>query len=410
MGYDYDLLIIGGGAAGFFTAINAADMDHDLKIAILERGKEVLTKVKVSGGGRCNVTHAEFMPDDLIKKYPRGEKELLGPFHQFMTGDTIAWFADRGVELKIEEDGRMFPVTDSSQTIIDCFLDEVKTQGVGIYRQQSVKDIRKGDGLWQIETNSAVYSARKVVIATGSNPKIWELLKNLGHTIVPPVPSLFTFNIVDDRIADLSGIATEATVDIMDDNDKIILSSEGPLLITHWGMSGPAILKLSAWGARLLEPMRYNFRIRVNWLNRFDSEEVENHLRSAKLEKAKKKVSGSATMELPKRLWQKLVRAAGIDELTIWADLTKVQINDLVAELTSGIYKVEGKSTFKEEFVTAGGVELKEVNFKTFESKILPDMYFAGEVLNIDAITGGFNFQNAWTGGYLAAKAIIKKD
>ncbi len=408
MRYDYDLLIIGGGAAGFFTAINAADMDRDLKIAILERGKEVLTKVKVSGGGRCNVTHAEFIPDELVKKYPRGEKELLGPFHRFMTGDTIAWFEERGVTLKTEEDGRMFPVTDSSKTIIDCFLNETKRLGVEVLLQQSVQNIRKKDTEWQLKTNLDEFSAKQLVIATGSNPKIWMLLKKLGHAIVPPVPSLFTFKIKDERITDLPGVATEAMITVLDSEGKAILSSEGPLLITHWGMSGPAILKLSAWGARILEPMDYNFRISVHWMPGYDREDIEAELRKLKLEKARKKVTGTAISDLPKRLWKNLVRAAGIADIAVWADITRAQIDELVTELSHGIYQVEGKSTFKEEFVTAGGVELKEVNFKTFESKLHPGLYFAGEVLNIDAITGGFNFQNAWTGGYLVSKAITQ--
>ena len=408
MRYDYDLLIIGGGAAGFFTAINAADMDRDLKIAILERGKEVLTKVKVSGGGRCNVTHAEFIPDELVKKYPRGEKELLGPFHRFMTGDTVSWFEERGIQLKTEEDGRMFPETDTSQTIIDCFLQETSRLGVDVHRQQSVKDIRKDGDLWKVEINSTVYSAKQVVIATGSNPKIWKILERLGHTIVSPVASLFTFNSKDDRISDLAGIATEAEVIVFDDKGKTLLSSDGPLLITHWGMSGPAILKLSAWGARLLEPLNYRFRIGVNWMPGIGKESLELILRKMKLENARKRVGGTPLMDLPKRLWQKLVIAAGIPEKIIWADITKEQIKELVNELSCGIFQVEGKSTFKEEFVTAGGVELKEVNFKTFESKLLPGLYLAGEVLNIDAITGGFNFQNAWTGGFLVAKAITE--
>ncbi|MBT8262951.1 MAG: NAD(P)/FAD-dependent oxidoreductase [Bacteroidia bacterium] len=408
MRHDYDLLIIGGGAAGFFTAINTAHMNRDLKIAILERGKEVLTKVKVSGGGRCNVTHAEFMPDELVKKYPRGEKELLGPFHRFMTGDTITWFEERGVALKIEEDGRMFPISDSSQTIIDCFMNETKRLGIEILKQRAVKAIGKGNSHWEVETSAAVYSASKVVIATGSNPKIWKLLEDLGHTIVPPVPSLFTFNINDKRITNLSGIATEAWVTILDDEGKALLSSDGPLLITHWGMSGPAILKLSAWGARVLKPMNYKFMIRVNWVPDSTADVLTDMMKTLKLEIARKKVSGTAQFGLPKRLWNSMVGASGIDDDETWADITKEKIAELVNEITGGMYQVDGKSTFKEEFVTAGGVELKEINFKTFESKLLPGMFFAGEVLNIDAITGGFNFQNAWTGGYLAAKAITE--
>jgi len=400
-----DVIIIGGGAAGFFTAINAAEKNPDFKIIILERGKEVLTKVKVSGGGRCNVTHAEFIPKELTQNYPRGEKELLGPFHTFMTGDTIEWFEKRGVELKIEEDGRMFPVSDSSQTIIDCFLSQAKRLGVEILLSQSVKEILKEDKNFTINTTSENFSAEKIVIATGSNPKIWQLLEGLGHTIVPTVPSLFTFNIKDSRIMDLSGIATNARIKVLKEG-KGILESEGPLLITHWGMSGPAILKLSAWGARLLEPLKYHFNIEVNWLNNLSEEEVFEELKTLKDNFGKQTIYKYSQFELPKRLWQNLVKASGIDEKLTWADATRENLQNIANQLTSGIFEVNGKSTFKEEFVTAGGVALKEINFKTFESRILQNFYFAGEVLNIDAITGGFNFQNAWTGGFIISQNL----
>lgn len=403
-----DVIIIGGGAAGFFTAINAAENNPKLKIIILERGKEVLTKVKVSGGGRCNVTHAEFLPKELTQNYPRGEKELLGPFHTFMTGDTIDWFEKRGVELKIEEDGRMFPVSDSSQTIIDCFLSEAKRLGVEVLLNQSVKEIQKDGEYFKINTTTDTFSAKKVVIASGSNPKIWQLLEGLGHTIIPAVPSLFTFNIKDSRIIDLPGLSTDASVKILDAKRKTILESNGPLLITHWGMSGPAILKLSAWGARLLEPLKYHFNIEVNWLNGLSEEEVLDSLKEMKNIQGKQTIYKYAQFELPKRLWQSLVKASGIAETLTWADATRENLQNLANQLTAGIFEVRGKSTFKEEFVTAGGVDLKEVNFKTFESRKVDGLYFAGEVLNIDAITGGFNFQNAWTGGFLVAQAITK--
>ena len=398
----YDIIIVGGGAAGFFTAINAAENNPELRILILERGKEVLTKVKVSGGGRCNVTHAEFIPAELVKKYPRGEKELRGPFHKFMTGDTIGWFDQKGIELKTEEDGRMFPVTDSSQTIIDCFQKECKRLKIEIQKGQSLKNIKKENGHWLIETNTDSFSARKIMLATGSNSKIWKMLEKMGHSIVKAVPSLFTFNIKDDRIKDLAGISSDAEVKIIDEN----LESSGPLLITHWGMSGPAILKLSAWGARELNKLAYNFKISVNWLPGYSSVEILEELKELKFSISKQQVFTRPQYELPKRLWQNIVLAADIKNETKWADLNKDQLVKLSEQLTSAIYKVEGKSTFKEEFVTAGGVDLKEVNFKTFESKLHKNLYFAGEILNIDAITGGFNFQNAWTGGFLAAKAM----
>ena len=399
-----DVIIIGGGAAGFFTAINAAEKTPHLKIAILERGKEVLTKVKISGGGRCNVTHAEFLPKELTQNYPRGEKELLGPFHTFMTGDTIEWFEKRGVELKIEEDGRMFPTSNSSQTIIDCFLSETKRLGVEVLLSQPVKEIQKNEGRYILTTSTDTFSAEKIVVTTGSNPKIWKLLKDLGHSIVPAVPSLFTFNIKDSRIADLPGLSTNASVKVLDKNGKTVLESDGPLLITHWGMSGPAILKLSAWGARILEPIKYNFTIEVNWLNTLTEEDVLDSLKNLKILQGKQTIYKYAQFELPKRLWQSIVKAAGIAETLTWAEATRENFQNLANQLTASIFEVNGKSTFKEEFVTAGGVDLKEVNFKTFESRICKNLFFAGEVLDIDAITGGFNFQNAWTSGYIVSQ------
>tara|TARA_R110002072_G_scaffold59514_1_gene151426 strand:+ start:4410 stop:5645 length:1236 start_codon:yes stop_codon:yes gene_type:complete len=404
-----DVIIVGGGAAGFFTAINIAENNPNLKVIILERGKDVLTKVKISGGGRCNVTHAQFIPKELTQNYPRGEKELLGPFHSFMTGDTIEWFEKRGVALKIEEDGRMFPTTNSSQTIIDCFISETKRLGIDVLKNHAVKSVQKSDDAWLISTSETEFLAEKLVLATGSNPKIWKLVESLGHTIEAPVPSLFTFNIKDERIAELPGIATNALVEVMDHNGRTILESDGPLLITHWGMSGPAILKLSAWGARLLAPTNYHFKIKINWLLDLSEEVVIDKLKELKAVNSKQSVFKYSQFELPKRLWQNLVRAAGINDTQRWADTSNHEFISLANQLTAGVFEVEGKSTFKEEFVTAGGVELKEVNFKTFESKLNNNLYFAGEILNIDAITGGFNFQNAWTGGFLVAKAINAK-
>lgn len=398
---EQDIIVVGGGAAGFFTAINAAEMNPNARISILERGKEVLTKVRISGGGRCNVTHAEFMPMELARNYPRGQKELRGPFHSFMTGDTIEWFEKRGVPLKIEEDGRMFPESNSSETIINLFLQETERLGIKILTKRAVQNIEKVEGRWEINTSQEKFTAEKILVATGSNPKIWNLLEKLGHSIVPGVPSLFTFNITDKRIKDLPGIATFATVKIRKDK----LETEGPLLITHWGMSGPAILKLSAWGARELSTKK-NFEIEVNWVPSLSWEDVLDALKDLKKENARQHPVKYAQFELPKRLWQSLVTASNISEEDRWADLNKQQLEELSSQLTSGIFQVHGKSTFKEEFVTAGGVELKEVNFKTFESKICKNLFLAGEVLNIDAITGGFNFQNAWTGGYLVAKAM----
>lgn len=409
MNKTFDIIIIGGGAAGFFTAINVAERKPNASIAILERGSEVLTKVRVSGGGRCNVTHAEFDPRELSKNYPRGEKELLGPFHSFMTGDTMAWFEERGVQLKVEEDGRIFPVTDSSQTIIDCFLKEIMRFPINLIKNSPVKQIvKEGDG-FMIITQSEAYYAKQLVVATGSNPKIWKILGQLGHSLIAPVPSLFTFNIMDDRISDLPGIATDVSLEVISEGGATLLQSEGPLLITHWGMSGPAILKLSAWGARLLEPLQYHFQLKVNWLNDRDFQTTMDRLSEIKQSYPKQTLFKYSQFELPKRLWQNLVKATGIEISDIWADLSKKEIQKLASQLTGSIFTVNGKSTFKEEFVTAGGVDLKEVNFKTFESKIHPNLYFAGEVMNIDAITGGFNFQNAWTSAFMVAKAISER-
>lgn len=399
-----NVIIIGGGAAGFFAAINIADKNPELSITILERGSTVLNKVKVSGGGRCNVTHAEFIPSELTPNYPRGEKELLGPFHQFMTGDTIEWFEKRGVALKIEEDGRMFPVSNSSQTIIDCFLNEVKQSKIEVLTNHSVKHIEKTDNLWQLQTNKGVFSTEKLLIATGSNPKIWELMTHLGHRVSKPVPSLFTFNIKDKRIKEIPGVvAQQATVKIIDTS----LESSGPLLITHWGLSAPAILKLSAFGALELAKRDYKFQIEVNFISQSYSDTLKS-LKDIKQEMPKKKIINSAAFKLPKRIWQQLILAAKISDDMIWADVNKTQLEQLTNQLTKAIFQVNGKSTFKEEFVTAGGIDLKEINFKTFESKLHDNLFFAGEVLNIDAITGGFNFQNAWTGAYIAAMQISK--
>ena len=399
---NYDVLVVGGGAAGFFTAINIAEKNSKLKIAILERGKEVLSKVRVSGGGRCNVTHACFIPNDLVKFYPRGEKELRGPFHQFCSGDTIEWFEKHGVELKIEEDGRMFPVTDSSQTIIDCFLNAVKKLKIDVLTGQSVQDIFQSEDYWKVDTNHQSFKCAKLIMTTGSNPKMWDMMQKLGHSIVSPVPSLFTFNIKDNRIKDLMGVSAFASVKVKDSK----LKASGPLLITHWGMSGPGILRLSAWGARELFDKNYQFTLQVNWLNDSDFDTVLEDLKEIKEENSKKLVSRFCPFEFPKRLWESLLSASEINADTKWADISKKQMTNLVNQLTNGQFQVNGKSTFKEEFVTAGGIELKEINFKTMESKLHPNLFFAGEILNIDAITGGFNFQNAWTGGFLIDEAI----
>ncbi|WP_282069041.1 NAD(P)/FAD-dependent oxidoreductase [Olleya namhaensis] len=398
----YDVIIIGGGAAGFFAAVNIGELHPNLKVAILERGKDVLGKVKVSGGGRCNVTHAEFIPQELTTYYPRGEKELLGPFHTFMTGDTMDWFESRGVPLKIEDDGRIFPTSNNSQTIIDCFLNEADKHNVDVLTNQSVISFEKINTQWSISTKTDQFLVNKLIVATGSNPKIWSFLQQLDHTIIKPVPSLFTFNINDQRIKDIPGVvAQNVTVKVVDSK----LESSGPLLITHWGMSAPSILKLSAFGALELAKRDYKFDIEVNFINQ-EFETALSDLKDIKQDLSKKTVFKATQFDLPKRLWKTLVLAADITEDNRWADLNKIQLEALAGQLTKAVFKVDGKSTFKEEFVTAGGIDLKEVNFKNYQSKIHDNLYFAGEIINVDAVTGGFNFQNAWTSAYIVAKNI----
>lgn len=400
----YDVLIVGGGAAGFFAAINTAILNTNLKIAILERGSNVLSKVKISGGGRCNVTHAEFSPQELVLNYPRGEKELRGPFNTYMTGDTMAWFEERGIHLKIEGDGRVFPESNSSQTIIDCFLEEVAKHKIEVLLNHSVQGLNYENDSWELETKNGFFTANKLLIATGSNPKIWKLLESLGHEVVSPVPSLFTFNIKDQRLKKIPGVvATDVHISVLDSH----LESEGPLLVTHAGLSAPSILKLSAYGAIELAKKKYKFQIQVNFVKQTMMKCVAQLL-EIKKESPKKTILKSAQFDLPKRLWEQLVLASEIQPDLRWADVNKVKIQTLAGQLTKAVFTVDGKSTFKEEFVTAGGVELKGVNFKNFESKHYKNLFFAGEVLNIDAVTGGFNFQNAWTSAFIAAQHLSK--
>ena len=400
----YDVLVVGGGAAGFFAAINTAELNPALSVAILERGTSVLNKVKVSGGGRCNVTHAEFIPNELASYYPRGQKELKGPFHSFMTGDTMAWFESRGVPLKIEDDGRVFPVSNSSQTIIDCFLKQSQKYDIKLKKNHAVRSIGQTGDSWAVETTKEVFYCKKLMIATGSNPKIWQMLQSLGHNISPAVPSLFTFDIDDPRLKDIPGVvAKDVAVEVMGTS----LHSEGPLLITHSGLSAPSILKLSAFGAIELAQLNYKFEIKINFIQQ-DAASCLEVLMKNKLELSKKLVRNTPLFELPKRLWVKLVHASAIADELRWADLNKLQLQSLLKQLTKAVFQVHGKSTFKEEFVTAGGIDLKEINFKTYESKLFKNLFFAGEIINIDGVTGGFNFQNAWTGAYLAAQELSK--
>lgn len=398
-----ETLIIGGGAAGFFTAIQRAEHHPEEKITIVERGKGVLEKVRISGGGRCNVTHACWDPRELTKFYPRGGRELLGPFNNFACGDTMGWFEDRGVPLKIEDDGRIFPTSDSSQSIIDCLWDTAKAKGITVLTRTRLTDLEppNAEGKWRVQTSGGELTADRLVVTTGSNPSVWKLLEKIGHTLIDPVPSLFAFDTKDTRLRNLSGISLPwAQLHI--EGDK--LKAEGPLLITHRGLSGPAVLRLSAWGARELAPKKYNFKLVVNWLA-MRPVDVSDQLDELKLSEAKRQVSTRAYFDLPIRLWKSLVEAANIPVEQQWSQLSKKQRETLVAQLTAATFNISGKSTNKDEFTTAGGVDLKEVDFREFRSKIHPTLFLAGEVLDIDAITGGFNFQAAWTGGYLIGRA-----
>ena len=403
----YDILVIGGGAAGFFAAINAAEKNNGLKIAILERGRDVLQKVKVSGGGRCNVTHACFEPDKLVKFYPRGENELLLPFERFNPTSTIDWFESRGVKIKKEADGRMFPVSDSSQSIIDCLLGAAQRNRIEILTNSRVEHFdylpnEKSNWKLQVAGDRTLY-AKKLMIATGSDTAVWALLERLKIKIIQPVPSLFTFNIKDARLSDLMGLSVpNAIINIQKTN----FESSGPTLITHWGLSGPGILKLSSWAARELNAANYKFTVRVNWLANKDLEAVKTHLHKQINTQPKKNVVANAEFGLPIRLWKSLCNAAQIGEFQKWAETGKKHIQRLTEQLTAGSFEVNGKSTFKEEFVTAGGVDLSEIDFETFSLKQYPSLFMSGEVLNIDAVTGGFNFQAAWTGGWIAAQNL----
>lgn len=399
------LIIIGGGAAGFFAAIRAAELCPELDVNLLEKGPEVLNKVRISGGGRCNVTHACFDPSELVHYYPRGQKELLGPFYHFSPADTVEWFEKRGVALKTEADGRMFPVSNNSMSIVQCLLSEAAKLGVKVIKQQkAVKIIPPGhkNGIWQILTTDHTWQANYLMVTTGSNPAIWQVLKQIGHDIVNPVPSLFTFNIKDMRLTDMAGVSVPSAEVSIPHTD---FGSTGPLLITHWGLSGPAILKLSAWAAVSLNACGYHFPVQINWLG-ISQEETEQQLLDFKEENGKKLVKNTRPFEIPARFWKKILAVLRFKDDLQWANLNKSQLRALVEQLSAATFQVHGKSTFKEEFVTAGGVNLQEINFKTFGSRKVPGLYFAGEVLNIDALTGGFNFQAAWTGAWIAAEAI----
>lgn len=400
------VIVIGAGAAGFFCAINAARLHPSLQVTILEKSSKVLSKVKVSGGGRCNVTHACFEIGELSKRYPRGEHFVRKAFHQFFTTDTIQWFQERGVQLKAEADGRMFPVSNSSQTIIDCLLKEVNRYGVEILMNRAVQQLKFEAGKWQVKiSNHEIMEADFVCVASGGFPKLqqFDWLKETNHSIVSPVPSLFTFNIPNHPITKLMGVVVpEATIKIQASK----LKNTGPLLITHWGMSGPCVLKLSAWGARELQEKNYDFSIVVNWLKDAKEQELKDKLQAIRNSNGSQKICNQNLFQLPGRLWQFLLEEAGCKDEWRWADLPSKEQNKLIQLLCNHPFQVKGKTTFKEEFVTAGGIDLKQVDPNTMQSKLHPRLFFAGEILDVDGITGGFNFQHAWTSGFIAAKAI----
>lgn len=403
-----DVVVIGGGAAGFFAAISCKTHYPGSCVTIYEKTDKLLAKVKISGGGRCNVTHSCFSNAKLVKFYPRGEKQLKKAFSQFTTADTVKWFEDRGIKLKTEEDGRVFPVTDSSQTIINCLLREVDKLEISIQQHQSIMGIEKENNKFKLLFRDNTIYADKIIVATGGSPKPegFEWLKKLGHIIESPVPSLFTFNMPDESIKSLMGVSVDK-VNLRIQGTK--LQTEGALLITHWGMSGPAVLKLSAWGARELNEREYRFTIQINWLGSTNEDTAREALWKETQIHPKKKISNAGSFQLPNRLYLFLLVKSGINPNSTLEEIGKKNQNKLLNTLLNDEYKVEGKTTFKEEFVTCGGVSLDDVSINTMESKKCPGLYFAGEVLDIDGVTGGFNFQAAWTTGFIAGKLGFEK-
>ena len=394
------VIIIGGGASGFFTAANIDTKLYD--VTILEQNSDVLQKVKISGGGRCNVSHACFDPRELVQFYPRGNKELLSVFTKFQPGDTMNWYEEHGVALKIEDDNRIFPESNSSQSIIDCLVNECRKKNVKILTKQTVTEILPQENGYKIHTTDQNYSADYVVFSTGSSPKAFKILEKLGHQIITPVPSLFTFNIKNEILKDLMGTGFQY-VDI--EIPKLNLEESGSLLITHWGLSGPAILKLSAWGARELAALKYQFEIIVNFIGTA-SEDALEIFKNFKENEPKKSIGQAKIFDITNRFWQRILFVSGIDTAKQLANINNKEMQKIIENLCCCRMNVTGKSTFKEEFVTAGGVDLKEMDFKTMKSKKLPNFYISGEVLNIDAVTGGFNFQACWSEGWLIAQDL----
>lgn len=400
--------VVGGGAAGFFGAIACAETNPAARVTLYEATAHLLAKVKISGGGRCNVTHACFEPRELVKRYPRGGRELTGAFSRFQPRDTIAWFEERGVALKVEEDGRMFPTTDDSQTIVDCLLAAARRAGVVIRTQCGVKNAERlgaGAGFRLELTTGEVVTTDRLLLATGGNKANagFAIARALGHTIETPVPSLFTFHIDDPRLKDLAGVSVEDAATAVVGTP---LKEHGPMLVTHWGLSGPAVLKISAWGARLLAERDYKFALRVNWAPKFNVETARAELERVRATEPRKQVTTFCPFGVPLRLWERLVAAAGIAPTAPWTTLGNAALRALAAQVTEGEFAVSGKSLFKDEFVTCGGVRLGEVDFKTMESRLVPGLHFAGEMLDVDGVTGGFNFQAAWTTGWHAGRAM----
>jgi len=394
------IIIIGGGAAGFFCAANLDEKKY--KVTILEQNSDVLQKVKISGGGRCNVSHACFDPKELVQFYPRGNKELLSVFTKFQPGDTMEWFENRKIPLKIEKDNRIFPESNSSQTIINTFLHEIQQKNVEVKTKCSVKEIEKLDEKYLVKTSLGDFEADLVIYTTGSSPKSLKMIENLGHKIIDLVPSLFTFNIKDDLLKDLLGTSFEMAETSI---PKLKTEESGPLLITHWGLSGPAILKISAWEAINLAKVKYNFEVQVNFISK-DIDDAEELFQNFKQSNPKKSIGQSKIFEVTNRFWQRILEVSKVDLNKQIANISGKEMQTILENLCKKKFQVTGKSTFKDEFVTAGGVDLKEINFKNMSSKILPNFYIAGEVLNIDAVTGGFNFQACWSEAWLIAQDL----
>jgi hypothetical protein len=401
------VVVAGGGAAGFFAAITCAQAAPDAEVTLLEKGPQFLSKVRISGGGRCNVTHACFQPREFAAHYPRGEQALIAAFNTFQARDTVAWFASRGVELKTEKDGRMFPTTDSSQTIIDCLLGEARAAGVKLMLNRGVESVTKRpEGAFELRlSDGEALVCDRLLLATGGCriPALGQLAVALGHTLEPPVPSLFTFHLATPWVRDLAGVSVEAVEAAVPGTG---LRERGALLLTHWGLSGPVILRLSAWGARELHGLNYRFPLRLNWLPHLGAEALGAELQSRRDAQPARFVINTPVALLSARLWERLVRAAGIPGDMRWAALSRAGRHELVQQLLRTEWQVTGKSLNKDEFVTCGGVRLSEVNFKTMESRLCPGLHFAGELLDIDGLTGGFNFQAAWTTGWLAGRAL----